>query len=168
MKILILTAIMIICLISAVQSIKQIKNHTKAVRLCVMMLENIEMLLEHRNLSIDAIFDYLKNNGNFKKLNFVEIFIDEMSIKNDYELAISKALSYEKSDNLDKADLELLKGYFSIMGKTDLQGQISNCRLYKEFFKQKLKRLESEENMKCKSTGTFIVGAGVLVILVII
>ena len=132
------------------------------------MLENIEMLLEHRNLSIDAIFDYLKNNGNFKNLNFVEIFIDEMSRENDYEFAISKALSYEKSKNLDKADLELLKGYFSVMGKTDLQGQISNCRLYKEFFKQKLIRLEAEEHMKCKAIGTFIVGAGVLVIIILI
>ena len=90
-------------------------------------------------------------------------------MENDYDKALKASLSnQENAKCFDEEDLELLKGYFSVMGKTDLTGQISNCRLYKEFFKQKLKRLESEENMKCKSTGTFIVGAGVLVILVII
>lgn len=157
------------CLISAMWSIGRIKNHTSAVRKCVMMLENIEMLLEHRNLSIGAIFDYLKNNKNFKELRFIDIFNNEMLNKNDYEFAISKALSnYENYKYFDNADLELLRGYFSVMGKTDLSGQISNCRLYKEFFKQKLLKLEAEENIKCKSTGTFIVGTGVLVIIILI
>lgn len=134
-----------------------------------MMLENIEMLLEHRNLSVSSIFDFLKNSNNFGQLKFINSFNGSSLIDKDYEKAISK--SFENSantQNFDKEDLELLKGYFSVMGKTDLQGQISNCRLYKEFFKKKLQKLESEENMKCKSTGTFIVGVGVLVIILLI
>lgn len=134
-----------------------------------MMLENIEMLLEHRSLSVDAIFDFLQNSNNFTQLKFINTFNNELLKEKDYEKVISKALeSSENYKQFDKEDLELLKGYFSVMGKTDLSGQISNCRLYKEFFKQKLKKLEAEENMKCKSTGTFIVGAGVLVIIVLI
>lgn len=130
-----------------------------------MMLENIEILLEHRNLSVDGIFNYLKNNDNFKKLKF----IDYINNQNDYDNMSSEAFSsYENTRYFDKEDIELLKGYFSVMGKTDLQGQISNCRLYKEFFKQKLLSLESEESTKCKSTGTIIVGAGVMLIILII
>ena len=134
-----------------------------------MMLENIEMLLAHRNLSIDEIFEFLNINDNFKKLKFIDFFIKEFSMENDYDKALKASLSnQENAKCFDEEDLELLKGYFSVMGKTDLTGQISNCRLYKEFFKQKLLKLESEERLKCKSTGTFILGAGALVIIVLI
>lgn len=151
------------------QSIRQIKNHTLAVRQCVMMLENIELLLEHRNLSIDCIFDFLSKNDSFTKLKFIECVANDFEIETDYDKVLAKSLSVKENiKNFDSADLELLKGYFSVIGKTDLSGQISNCRLYKEFFKQKLQRLESEENMKCKSAGTFIVGTGALLIIVLI
>ncbi len=134
-----------------------------------MMLENIEILLEHRNLSVDGIFKFLKNNDNLNKLNFIEFVNLEFSNDNDYDEIIKKAfLKSENTKYFDKKDLELLNGYFSVFGKTDLKGQISNCRLYKEFFKHKLNELEAEENMKCKSTGTIIVGTGVLLIILLI
>lgn len=154
---------------SAAQSIRQIKNHTLAVRQCVMMLENIEILLEHRNLSVDSIFDFLKNNENFGQLKFIDSIAKDFENETDYDKVLAKSLAAQENiKNFDSADLELLKGYFSVIGKTDLSGQISNCRLYKEFFKQKLQRLEAEENMKCKSAGTFIVGTGVLLIIILI
>lgn len=160
---------MAICLISAMQSIRQIKNHTLAVRQCVMMLENIEILLEHRNLSIDSIFDFLRNNENFSQLKFIDSVAEDFEHEKDYDKVLSKSLTVQENiKNFDGSDLELLKGYFSVIGKTDLSGQISNCRLYKEFFKQKLQKLESEENTKCKSTGTFIVGTGALLIIILI
>ncbi len=133
------------------------------------MLENIEILLEHRNLSIDAIFDFLKKGDNYSQLKFINTFCDNLVTENDYEKVIINALeNYENRKCFDKEDIELLKGYFSVMGKTDLSGQISNCRLYKNFFCQKLQKLETEENQKCKSMGTFIIGAGVLVIIILI
>lgn len=151
------------------QSIRQIKNHTLAVRQCVMMLENIEILLEHRNLSVENIFNFLKYNENFSQLKFIDCVAKDFENESDYDKVLTKSLSIqENTKSFDSADLELLEGYFSVMGKTDLSGQISNCRLYKEFFKQKLQRLEAEENMKCKSAGTFIVGTGVLLIIILI
>lgn len=151
------------------QSIRQIKNHTLAVRQCVMMLENIEILLEHRNLSVDSIFEFLRKNENFSQLKFIDRVAENFANENDYDKVLTKSLTtQENTKNFDSSDLELLKGYFSVIGKTDLSGQISNCRLYKEFFKQKLQRLESEENMKCKSAGTFIVGMGILLIIILI
>lgn len=134
-----------------------------------MMFENIEILLEYRNLSIFEILNFLINNDNFKNLKFIEYLNNELSNKNDYEISASNTFSnIENIKIFDKEEIQLLQGYFSVMGKTDLQGQISNCRLYKEFFKQKLNRLESEEDIKCKSTGTFIIGTGILIIIVLI
>lgn len=134
-----------------------------------MMLENIEILLEHRNLSVDNIFNFLNENENFSQLKFIDCFAKNFEYEKDYDKVLSKALEIqENAKNFDSSDFELLKGYFSVIGKTDLSGQISNCRLYKEFFKQKLQKLESEENMKCKSASTFIVGAGVLLIIILI
>lgn len=134
-----------------------------------MMLENIEMLLAHRNLSVDNIFDFLRKSQTFSQLKFIESVAEEFLNESDYEKVISKALAtHQNVKHFDAADLDLLKGYFSVIGKTDLPGQISNCRLYKEFFKQKLQKLEADENMKCKSAGTFIVGTGVLLIIILI
>lgn len=134
-----------------------------------MMLENIEALLEHRNMSIDGIFKFLKNNENYKYLSFIDMFSNSFLSTTDYEQIVSNTFSDKEIKKVfDNDDLGLLKGYFSILGKTDLQGQISNCRLYKEFFKQKLKLLESEENFKCKSTSTIIIGTGIMFIIVLI
>ena len=134
-----------------------------------MMLENIEILLEHKNMSIDGIFKFLKNNDNYNCLNFIEIFSNSLLNTNDYEKIVLEAFNDSEIKKIfDNDDLSLLKGFFSILGKTDLQGQISNCRLYKEFFKQKLQILESEENLKCKSTSTIIIGTGIMFIIVLI
>lgn len=134
-----------------------------------MMLENIEVLLEHRNLSIDGIFTFLNNSNNYRCLKFFKFFNNSLLNTNDYEKIVADALSdSEVTKNFDADDLNLLKGYFSVLGKTDLQGQISNCRLYKDFFKQKLQLLESEENTKCKSTSTIILGLGIMFIIVLV
>lgn len=134
-----------------------------------MMLENIEVLLEHRNLSIDGIFTFLNNSDNYNFLKFIKFFHNSIWTTNNYEEIVYNALSdRELTKNFDADDLNLLKGYFSVLGKTDLQGQISNCRLYKDFFKQKLRILESEENIKCKSTSTIILGVGIMLIIVLI
>ncbi len=134
-----------------------------------MMLENIEMLLEHRNLSIDGILNFLNHNDNYNSLKFIEFLSNSLSKTIDYEEIVSEAFSNSEIKRIfDNDDLSLLRGYFSILGKTDLQGQISNCRLYKEFFKQKLQLLESEENLKCKSTSTIIIGTGIMFIIVLI
>lgn len=151
------------------QSIRQIKNHTLAVRQCVMMLENIEILLKHRNLSVDNIFEFLRKNESLNQLKFIDSVAEDFEHEKDYDKVLTKSLAtLDNTKYFDSADLELLKGYFSVIGKTDLSGQISNCRLYKEFFKQKLQKLENEENMKCKSAGTFILGTGVLLIIILI
>lgn len=134
-----------------------------------MMLENIEILLEHKNISIDDIFRFLNHNDNYKCLKFIDFFYNSLACSNNYEKIISEAFSNKEIKRIfDNDDLNLLKGYFSILGKTDLQGQISNCRLYKEFFKQKLRLLESEENLKCKSTSTIIIGTGIMFIIFLI
>ncbi len=134
-----------------------------------MMLENIEILLEHKNISIDGIFRFLIHNDNYKCLKFIDFFYNSLECTNNYERIILEAFSDKEIKRIfDNDDLNLLKGYFSILGKTDLQGQISNCRLYKEFFKQKLRLLESEENLKCKSTSTIIIGTGIMFIIFLI
>lgn len=134
-----------------------------------MMLENIEMLIEYRNLSVDSIFSYLSHNSTFSHLNFIDYISEKTSVERNYEKVFDDALSCrENVKNFDNEDIGFIKGYFSVIGKSDLAGQISNCRLYKGFFKQKLGKLEAEENIKCKSTGTFILGAGILIIIILI
>lgn len=134
-----------------------------------MMFENIEILLEHRNLSIDDIFKFLIKSDNYKYLKFIEYFDNSITTTNDYEKVVTDSIfNKDVKKYFDSDDLNLLKGYFSVLGKTDLQGQILNCRLYKDFFKKKLHILESEENIKCKSASTIILGAGIIFIIFLI
>ncbi len=74
----------------------------------------------------------------------------------------------KKSKFLDVNDKENIINFFSVLGKSDLNGQISNCKTYKEIFNNTLKNLENNEQSDCKSTGTLIVCFGFFIIILII
>ncbi len=132
-----------------------------------MMLENIQMLIEYRNLSTQDIMKYLNDNSTFSELKFISAIVNFSC--NDFDATISNVFKDKKnSKNLDKEDIGLLKGFFSILGRSNLEGQISNCNLYKEFFKHKLKMLEDKEATECKTKSTLITALGFALIILII
>lgn len=132
------------------------------------MLENIEILLDCTNIDLYNLFFNLSNEDNYSKL----LFIKEISINLDNGLSFSdaytSALVNSKKNYLDSYDLDLLKGFFSILGKSDLDGQISNCRLYKSFFNRRLKVLESKIDEKCKSTYAISLGCGIMISIIVL
>jgi hypothetical protein len=67
----------------------------------------------------------------------------------------------------DKTDKDNIKFFLSMLGKTDFNGQIMNCKLYKKYFLDKLKLLEENENNKCKSISTIIAGIGLFITIII-
>ncbi len=54
------------------------------------------------------------------------------------------------SKGLTKEDMELITKFFSVLGVTDIEGQISNCELYTTLIKEQLKKAETEELKKCR------------------
>lgn len=154
---------------AALISVRQIKNHTDAVRQSVLMIENTEILLEYRSLTIEEIFRSLSLSSNLALLNFIGEINRRLGMRIDYEMIYYEVINdYRFSRYYDKEDREYMSGFLSMLGKSDVSGQIANCKLYKEFFKTKLLSLETSEEARCKSIGTLILGAGIAAVIIII
>lgn len=152
----------------ALNYMRKIKMHIKAVNQCVLMIENIEILLSYNNLSVNEIFSNLAQNNSLTLLDFInKISLNLSSGVNDYILSEENRRIIISSNYLNNIDVENLISFFSILGKSDLNGQLMNCETYKEIFKNSVKKLEKNEYKDCKSIGTVIVGLGILLVILI-
>ena len=150
-------------------SVKQIKRQTQTLRQCFFMIEKIEIYLGYQNASIDEIFQILNDSKFYNELNFIPII--NLNIKNnvsDYICSQNTLSSIDSLYLLDSTDKDNMKSFLSMLGKSDLNGQIMNCKLYKEYFKNKLKSLEANENDKCKSVSTIIIGLSLFFAIIIV
>ena len=161
--------ILIIVQIIAYFSVNQIKKRTIAIRQCLLMIDNIEILLSYENLNTYEIFKKLYKSNLYSELNFISnIFVDYNTDNDNYILSNKIINCIDSSNSFDIQDKTNIKGFLSMLGKSDLDGQILNCRMYKEFFKNKLEKVEQSEHNRCKSTYTLISGIGILFIIVIL
>ena len=147
-------------------SVKQIKNHTKSVMQLIILVENIKILIEFKSTSITEIFDIICNNESFNCLTF----LGDLKIGvNDYHKTLEKVFS---NKNLlyffDCEDVEYMKGFFSMLGTSDVSGQVLNCDLYKKLFEKKYSQLFSNEKSKCRCIFTLTIGFGLLISIIII
>lgn len=161
--------ILIISFVMTLYFTRRIKGHTTLIRQCVLMIENIEIQINYSNVKLaDLILD-LTRNRNFKHLLFIYEIEKKMTDTSDFNYICNEVFNDKKIMNeFDNEDIELLEGFFSGLGKSDINGQILNCKTYKEFFKQRLSFLESQEKIKCKSQSAITVGLGLIFSIVII
>lgn len=101
--------------------------------------------------NISAIFVQASNN--MKSLNAEE--------------AWNKSLE-ESSTNLYKEDIENIKNFGKMLGKTDKEGQISQLELTKTFIEMQIEKakVEEEKNSKMYKTLGVIVGLAFVIILI--
>lgn len=157
---------MSVCTVTSLIYVKQIKDHTKAIRQCILLIENIKILIEYKNLSIEEIFENICKSANYRLLTFLD---DIRCGIGEYHKTLNNIFSEKRTLNgFDDEDLEYLKGFFSMLGGSDTCGQIINCDLYKNFFEKKYLQLEKNEKSKCKSTLTVILGVGTLFSIIVI
>ena len=133
------------------------------------MIENTEILLEYKSPTIEEIFRSLSLSSNLTLLFFIGEINRRLGMRIDYETVYYEVINeYRFSKYYDKEDRDYMTGFLSMLGKSDVSGQIANCKLYKEFFKTKLLALERIEESKCKSVGTLILGAGIAVAIILL
>lgn len=150
-------------------AVRQIKNHTEAVRQSILLIENIEIMLEYRSLTVAEIFYNLSLLPNFSLLSYIKEINRSLSMGLEYERTYSDAVcDLSLTRNYDSEDRNYMSGFLSMLGKSDVSGQLANCRMYKEFFKTKLRVLENDEDNRCRSLSAVIVGAGVMLSVIII
>ena len=144
--------------------IQQSKNHIKCLKQCVLMIENIEILLSFNKMTIQNIFKILSENETYSLLQFVKPIYKNMESGTDKYILGDVNISYINNNYyLKKDDKDNLKNFFNILGKSDLNCQISNCILYKEIFKKNIDDVEKTEMLQCKNFSILIIGIGFLI-----
>ena len=133
------------------------------------MIENIEILLLFNGLTIQNVFKILSENNSYNLLPFIKSISDNMeSGVSKYILSDDNILLIDKSRYLKKDDKNNLLSFFSALGKSDLNGQITNCKTYKEIFKKRLDNIEKNELKQNKSIGVIIIGIGFLIVVLLL
>lgn len=132
------------------------------------MIENIEIYLGYKNSSTKEIFYDLYDSGLYSELCFISNIISNINNNVSNYICNNEIFDCVESIYLfDKTDKDNIKFFLSMLGKTDFNGQIMNCKLYKKYFLDKLKLLEENENNKCKSISTIIAGIGLFITIII-
>lgn len=81
--------------------------------------------------------------------------------------AWEKALDNSET-KLTKEDIETLKGLAKMLGKTDLDGQVSEIRLTRKFLETKMKEAEIEKNKNSKMFKTLGATLGLTVVIILV
>ena len=101
--------------------------------------------------------------------NISEIFVQASNnMKNlNAEEAWNKSLE-ETSTNLYKEDIENIKNFGKLLGKTDKEGQVSQLELTKTFIEMQIEKakVEEEKNSKMYKTLGTIIGLAFVIILI--
>lgn len=145
--------------------IKQIKNRTEALRQVYLMIDYIEICIKYQSLGLSDIFQHIYNSDKFSLLPFINDFK-----KLDFNADFSK-YSFKNIKNLNVLSpysCELLKGFFSILGKSDVDGQVLNCETYKKFFKAEEEKAVQCEERKIKTGSSLLIGVMLLLLIIIL
>lgn len=145
--------------------IKQIKNRTEALRQVYLMIDYIEICIKYQSLDLKDIFRHIYNTDKFSLLYFIKDFE-----KNSFNVDFSE-YSFRTVKNLNifsPYSCELLKGFFSMLGKSDVDGQILNCETYKEFFKTEADKASRSEERKIKTGSSLLFGIALFVLIIIL
>lgn len=133
------------------------------------MIENIEILLSFNGLTIQNVFKTLSENHTYNLLTFINSISDNMeSGISKYILSDENVVLINKSRYLKIDDKNNLLNFFSALGKSDLNGQITNCKTYKELFKKRLENIEKNELKQSKSMSVMIMGIGFLIVFLLL
>ena len=151
------------------KNIKYIKTKTNTLKQCVLMFENIELMLKYNILSTKEIYYKLIITKNYRNILFLKSFlhaIEENRFNDDFIMEEIK--KKKNSKYFDYDDLDNLESFFINFGTSDVNSQISNCSFYKNIFTKKLTKQENIENEKIKTTTALIYAFTIIFIIIIL
>ena len=133
-------------------------------------IKNALNIIESKiKFTYEPLADIFIQTSKMVSKNISEIFVlasNNMKIDNAEE-------AWEKSvevnlNNLNKEDIESLKNFGKMLGKTDKEGQISRLELTKTFIEMQIEKakVEEEKNAKLYKTLGAVVGIAFVIILI--
>lgn len=130
------------------------------------LFQRTSFLIGYRCDDVYAVCRNLKSDSEFKDLTFLQYLPDEYNAGEDFRHCWNQALESQK--NLGKEEKELLAYFGSVLGKSDVDGQLSSIsEIRKELERIYAVRLENlqKKGRLYRTTGLlFGVMAGILVI----
>lgn len=152
-------------ILANISYIKQIKNRTEALRQVYLMIDYIEICIKYQSLDLKEIFQHIYNSEKFSLLSFLKDFkrLNFSADFSEYNFRTVKNLN-----TFSPYSCELLSGFFSLLGKSDVDGQILNCETYKEFFKTESDKAFENEERKIKTGSSILFGAVLLLLIIIL
>lgn len=167
MKTIIIITVITASAIISINYVNRIRQHTKAVSQLCLMIENIEIILHQHNIDTEEIFKNLSMNNNYNLLTFIKPIYENMSFDKNI-LSKSNRLYIKNNKYFNEEEKELIINFLSLLGKSDLNGQLMNCKTYKEILKKRLKENEAKELTECKNSSILVFGIGFLIVILII
>lgn len=116
------------------------------------------------------IFEYIanafKDDKNISRI--FEYMIQEIKL-NDANIALEKSIEKNKMNlNLNSEDIQVIKSLGKMLGKTDVEGQVSEINLTSVFLETQIAKAEEDckKNEKIYKTLGTIVGLAIVIILI--
>lgn len=101
--------------------------------------------------------------------NIGEIFKSSANLMQNESAGVSWEKAIDKANtNFSKEDNEIIKGLAKMLGKTDIDGQVSEIRLTNKFIDVQIKEAENEKNRNEKLYKTLGVTVGLAIVIVLI
>lgn len=101
--------------------------------------------------------------------NIGEIFKSSANLMQNESAGVSWEKAVDNANtNFSKEDNEVIKGLAKMLGKTDIDGQVSEIRLTNKFIDVQIKDAENEKNRNEKLYKTLGVTVGLAIVIVLI
>ena len=135
----------------------------------VLIAKKYQARVRELKLTYEPIPQIFEELGNREQSNISSLF--QTASKNMKELPAGQAWleALDKSNtNLKKEDIEVLKGLSSLLGKVDLEGQVSEIELVDHFLDKQIEiaQEESKKSEKMYKTLGITVGLAMVIILI--
>lgn len=146
---------------------KQMNKRIVLLRKIQLFIEYIDTQIGFMNTDIISLLSSVNSNSNFGDLLFINECINNLSVTDSFEDAWIKSVKNFHSP-LKAEDKRILCSFGSQLGKTDTDGQISNCRLHIQQLENQI--TEAEEHYKKYGNLYFKLGilSGILIVISLI
>lgn len=145
---------------------KKYSNRVKDLKEMRKALNFFEDKIKFTYEPIPDVFEEISSKVNE---NIGEIFKSSANLMQNESAGVSweKAVDSANS-NFTKEDNEIIKGLAKMLGKTDIDGQVSEIRLTNKFIDVQIKDAENEKNRNEKLYKTLGVTVGLAIVIVLI
>lgn len=164
-KTIILTLIFLVCFYIGMSIAKKYTNRVNELKIILSCLNIFE---EKIKFTYEPVPDVFLDISKMQKNEIGNLFYNaQEKMKTMFAGEAWEEAIDESKTNLNKEDIEILKGLAKMLGKIDLDGQVNEIRLTKKFIETKIKEAEYEKNKNEKLYKTLGATIGLIAIVIL-